>query len=73
MNWDFSSLTDVGWIITTVLVIIGLFYTRKTKPEPMRKIVVKSKEPDSGFGLLLIGGLLGFLMGSSLNNGEDEK
>ena len=73
MNWDFSSLTDVGWIIGIVISLFGLFYTRKTKPEPMRKIVIRSKEPDSGLGLLLIGGILGFLIGSSLNDGDDEE
>jgi len=73
MNWDFSSLMDVGWIIGIVISIFGIFYTRKTKPKPLRKIVIRSKKPDSGRGLFILGGILGFFIGSSLNDGEDEE
>ncbi len=77
MNLDFSSLTDIG-VLLPILISLGVLIVmiislRKKTPQPIVNVIQKSKEPDSGLGLLLIGGLLGFLIGRSLNDGDDKE
>jgi hypothetical protein len=73
MNWDYSALTDIGWIIGIAVAIIGILYARKTKPKPIRKIVISSKQSDPSLGILLLGGILGYLIGISKDDEDDIK
>ena len=73
MNWDFSSFTNVGYLVMLFLAILGIFYARKTKPKPIKKIVISSKKSDPSFGVFILGGLLGYLIGSiQEDEGDDE-
>jgi hypothetical protein len=71
MNWDFSSFTNVGYLIILAVSIFGIFYTKKTKPKPIKRIVVRSRKPDSNIGILILGGILGYLIGS-VSDDEDK-
>ena len=51
MEWDFSALTNVGWIIGIAVAIFGIFYTRTAKPKSVRKIVIRSKKADPSLGI----------------------
>jgi hypothetical protein len=64
MNWDFSSFTNVGYLVILAVTIFGIFWTRRTKPKPIKKIVIRSKQSDPSVGLFLLGGILGYLIGS---------
>jgi hypothetical protein len=71
MKWDFSAFLNVGFLVMLAVTILGVFYTRATKPKPIKKIVVKSKKSDSNIGLLILGGILGYLIGN-VKDDEDE-
>lgn len=73
MNWDFSSFTNVGYLVILAVTIFGIFWTRRTKPKPIKKIVIRSKKSDPGFGLIILGGILGYLIGSSMDDEDNEE
>jgi hypothetical protein len=70
MTWDFSAFLNVGFLVMLAVTVFGIFYTRATKPKPIKRIVVRSKKSDPSLGLLILGGFLGYLIGSS-NDDED--
>ena len=65
MNWDFSSFTNVGYLVILAVTIFGIFWTRMTKPKPIKKIVIRSRKSDPSMGLLILGVILGCLIGST--------
>jgi hypothetical protein len=71
MAWDFSSLTNVGWIITTVLVVIGLIIGIRQKPKVVKTIVRKSSVPNPAVIWGLLGFIVGAIIGSNISDGED--
>jgi len=72
MDWDFSAFRNVGFLVMLAVTLFSVFYTRTKKPKPMKRIVIQSKKSDATIGLLLLGGFLGFLIGSSQDD-EDDK
>jgi hypothetical protein len=72
MDWDFSSFTNVGYLLILAVTIFGLFWTRRAKPKPIKKIVMRSKKSDPSLGILILGGILGYLIGS-IKDDEDEE
>lgn len=70
MNWDFSSFTNVGYLVILAVTIFGIFWTRRTKPKPIKKIVIRSRKADPSFGIFILGGFLGYLIGT-INDDED--
>jgi hypothetical protein len=71
MNWDYSSFTNVGYLVMLFIAIFGIFYARMTKPKPIKKIVIRSKKSDPSFGIFILGGILGYLIGN-VKDDEDE-
>ena len=72
MDWDYSAFTNVGWIIGTAVAFFGIFYTRTAKPKSVRKIVIRSKKADPSLGIFILGGILGYLIGTNKDDvGED--
>jgi hypothetical protein len=72
MNWDFSALTNVGWIITTVLVVIGLIIGIRQKPKVIKTIERKSSEPNPAIIWGILGFVVGAIVGNSISDGEDD-
>jgi hypothetical protein len=72
MHWDFSSFTNVGYLVILAVTIFGIFWTRKAKPKPLKKIVIRSRQSDPSLGIFIMGGILGYLIGT-FNGDEDEE
>jgi hypothetical protein len=71
MDWDFSSFKNVGYLVILSVTLFGIFWTRRTKPKPIKKIVIRSKKSDPSLGIFLLGGILGYLIGG-INDEEDD-
>ncbi len=77
MNWDFSAIKNVGWIIPTIIslgiLIVGIISLRRKPPQTVVNIIQKSNEPNTGIGLVVIGFILGVIVGTSLINDVNEE
>lgn len=67
MNWELYLTENLKWMITAIILFIGLIVSiislRKKTPRTIVKVIQKSKEPESPIGILLLGGFLGFVIG----------
>ncbi len=73
MDWDFSSFKNVGYLVILAVTLFGIFWTRRTRPKPIKKIVIRSKKSDSSIGILILGGIFGYLIGSIKDDEDDNE